>query len=190
MKGIQIFENPEFGKIRTVIIDGEPWFVSVDVSNALGYTKTVNMTKLVDKEDKQNIRSSILKEQVYRQAYTLGVINESGLYAAIFGSTLDNAKKFKHWVTSEVLPQIRKTGAYALPQQNPTEIPLGELASYLKAMDRVAHRQNLAPYKIAENFKKVSQQFGVELTDDFVNVPNYQQLELACPTISEGGDNK
>lgn len=58
---------------------------------------------------------------------------------------------------------------------NPSEIPLGELASYLKAMDRVAHRQNLAPYKIAENFKKVSRQFGVELTDDFVNVPEYVQ---------------
>lgn len=187
MDNIQVFENPEFGKIRTVIIDGEPWFVSVDVSNALGYTKTANMTKLVDKEDKQNISSSILKEQVYKQAYTLGIINESGLYAAIFGSTLETAKKFKHWVTSEVLPQIRKTGVYALPQQSPSEIPLGELASYLKAMDRVAHRQNLAPHKIAENFKKVSRQFGVELTDDFVNVPNYEQLELVCSAGRIGG---
>ena len=61
---------------------------------------------------------------------------------------------------------------------SPSEIPLGELASFLKAMDRVAHRQNLAPHKIAENFKKVSAQFGVELTEDFVNVPNYEQLTL------------
>lgn len=61
---------------------------------------------------------------------------------------------------------------------NPSEIPLGELASYLKAMDRVAHRQNLAPHKIAENFKKVSAQFGVELTEDFVKVPEYEQLSL------------
>ena len=61
---------------------------------------------------------------------------------------------------------------------NPSEIPLGELASYLKAMDRVAHRQNLAPHKIAENFKKVSAQFGVELTEDFVKVPEYEQLTL------------
>lgn len=184
MGDIQVFENPEFGKIRTVVIDSEPWFVSADVSNALGYTKTVNMTKLVDKEDKQNISSSILKEQVYKQSYTLGVINESGLYAAIFGSTLENAKKFKHWVTSEVLPQIRRTGAYALPQlQSISEIPLGELASYLKIMDRVAHRENLAPHKIAENFRKVSGQFGVVLSDDFVNVPEYEQLSLEL----EGG---
>lgn len=61
---------------------------------------------------------------------------------------------------------------------NPSEIPLGELASYLKAMDRVAHRQNLAPHKIAENFKKVSEQFGVELTEDFVKVPEYEQLTI------------
>ncbi len=63
---------------------------------------------------------------------------------------------------------------------NPSEIPLGELASYLKAMDRVAHRQNLAPHKIAENFKKVSAQFGIELTEDFVKVPEYEQLTIEC----------
>lgn len=61
---------------------------------------------------------------------------------------------------------------------SPSEIPLGELASYLKIMDRVAHRQDLAPYKIAENFKKVSAQFGVELTEDFVRVPEYEQLSI------------
>lgn len=186
MSEIQIFNNPKFGEIRTIMIDNEPWFVSVDVSNALGYTKTVNMTKLVDKEDRQNISSSILKEQGYKQAYTLGVINESGLYAAIFGSTLDNAKKFKHWVTSEVLPQIRKAGAYVMPQVcNPSEIPLGELASYLKIMDRIAHRQNLSPHRIAANFKKVSEQFGVELTEDFVKVPEYEQLTIE--NVRKGG---
>lgn len=61
---------------------------------------------------------------------------------------------------------------------NPTEIPLGELASFLKIMDRIAHRENLAPHKIAENFKKVSAQFGIELTEDFVNVPEYEQMTL------------
>lgn len=187
MNEIKIFENPDFGEIRTIMIGNEPWFVSVDVSNALGYTKTVNMTKLVDKDDKQNISSSILKEQGYKQSYTLGVINESGLYAAIFGSTLENAKKFKKWVTSEVLPSIRKTGSYTTPQlQSVSEIPLGELASYLKIMGRVANRQSLAPYKIAENFHKVSRQFGVELTEDFVNVPDYVQQTLEL----EGGAAK
>ena len=69
-------------------------------------------------------------------------------------------------------------GAAPIQVCSPSEIPLGALASFLKAMDRVAHRQNLAPHKIAENFKKVSAQFGVELTEDFVNVPNYEQLTL------------
>ena len=67
---------------------------------------------------------------------------------------------------------------HELVTASPSEIPLGELASFLKIMDRVAHRQNLSPHKIAENFKKVSAQFGVELTEDFVNVPNYEQLTL------------
>lgn len=68
---------------------------------------------------------------------------------------------------------------HELVTASPSEIPLGELASYLKAMDRVAHRQNLAPYKIAENFKKVSAQFGVKLTDDFIKVPEYKQMDLS-----------
>lgn len=69
-------------------------------------------------------------------------------------------------------------GAAPMQVCNPSEIPLGELASYLKAMDKVAARQNLAPHKIAENFKKVSEQFGVELTEDFVRVPEYEQLTI------------
>ncbi len=68
---------------------------------------------------------------------------------------------------------------HELSVSNPSEIPLGELASYLKVMDRVANRQSLAPHKIAENFKKVSAQFGVQLSDDFVNMPEYEQLTLA-----------
>lgn len=67
---------------------------------------------------------------------------------------------------------------HELVTASPSEIPLGELASYLKIMDRIAHRQNLAPHKIAANFKKVSAQFGVELTEDFVKVPEYEQLTL------------
>lgn len=76
-------------------------------------------------------------------------------------------------------------GAAPMQVCNPSEIPLGELASFLKIMDRVAHRQNLAPHKIAENFKKVSAQFGVELTEDFVKVPEYEQMTLE--SVRKGG---
>lgn len=124
MSNIQIFSNNEFGEIRTVIIEGEPWFVSKDISEKLGYTRTSNMVKLVDDEDKRNISSSDLEQQGYNQNYTIGIINESGLYAAIFGSKQDNAKSFKHWVTSDVLPSIRRTGTYGQPQlpSNPMEM--------------------------------------------------------------------
>lgn len=175
MSEIQIFNNEEFGQIRSIMIDGEPWFVGRDVAVALGYAKPQNAVRdNVDKDDarKQGILTGGGKQQMV-------IINESGLYSLIFGSKLETAKKFKHWVTSEVLPQIRKTGSYTMPQiQSPLEIPLGELASYLKIMDRVANRQNLAPHRIAANFKKVSAQFGVELTEDFVKVPEYEQLTL------------
>lgn len=175
MSEIQIFNNPDFGEVRTLTINGEPWFVGKDVSTVLGYAKPTDaIRKRVDEEDR-----GISKMETPSGIQEMVIINESGLYSLIFGSKLESAKKFKHWVTSEVLPQIRKAGSYVMPQVcNPSEIPLGELASFLKIMDRVAHRQNLAPHKIAENFKKVSAQFGVELTEDFVNVPVYEQLTL------------
>lgn len=93
---------------------------------------------------------------------------------------LEYQLKAKDILADAFLP---KKETASLPICNPLEIPLGELASYLKAMDRVSVRQNLAPHKIAENFKKVSEQFGVQLSDDFVKVPEYEQLSLEL----EGG---
>lgn len=122
MNDIQIFNSPEFGAIRTVVIDGEPWFVSKDISEKLGYAKPANMVKLVDDDDKRNVRSSDLEPSAKRTVYQVSMINESGLYAAIFGSKQENAKKFKRWVTSEVLPSIRKTGTYG-QQRPPMTIP-------------------------------------------------------------------
>ncbi len=115
MEELSIYENEEFGQIRIVSIDGEPWFVGKDVAVALGYKDTVNaLKKHVEPEDKimgcQNTTPSI-KDNVGRIQYPTW-INESGMYSLIFGSKLESAKRFKHWVTSEVLPSIRKTGAY------------------------------------------------------------------------------
>ncbi len=109
---IQIFSNSEFGEIRTVVIDGEPWFVANDVGKALGYSDPRSgAKKLVDDEDKQ-----VVPLDSAGQTRTQTIVNESGLYALIFGSTLESAKKFKKWVTSEVLPTIRKTGGYGTAQ--------------------------------------------------------------------------
>lgn len=150
MNEIMTFSNSEFGEIRTVTIDGEPWFVAKDISEKLGYARTPNMIKLVDDEDKRNISSSDLEQQVYKQNYTIGIINESGLYAAIFGSKQENAKKFKKWVTSEVLPSIRKTGAYGqarLPMTIPEQIQIiaqgyGELREEVQTI-----KKNLEDFK-------------------------------------------
>ena len=110
----------QFGNLRTLTIEGEPWFVGKDVAEALGYNDTVNaLKKHVLKEDKimgcQNTTPSIT-DSLGRTQYPVW-INESGLYSLILGSKLEKAKEFKHWVTAEVLPTIRKTGGYINPGQ-------------------------------------------------------------------------
>ena len=109
----------------------------------------------------------------------MAIINESGLYSLIFGSKLESAKKFKHWVTSEVLPQIRKSGGYAISQQHiKQDIPVGEVARLSTVMDRIMVRQNSKPHDIARAFEILCGQFGIVLPDNFVNVPEYEQLTL------------
>ena len=178
MNNIQIFNNPEFGEIRTMIIDDEPWFVSKDISDKLGYAKPANMVKLVDDDDKRNVRSSDLEPSSKGTVYQVSMINESGLYAAIFGSKQENAKKFKKWVTSEVLPSIRKTGTYSNTDIPKESIPVGEVARLSTVMDRVMVRQNSKPHDIARAFEMLCGQFGIMLPDNFVNVPEYEQMTL------------
>ena len=117
MEEINIFSNEEFGEIRTVIIDGEPWLVGKDVALALGYSEPRSaVSKRVDKEDR-----GVAKTATPSGIQEMTIINESGLYALIFGSRLESAKRFKHWVTSEVLPAIRKTGRYIAPSEGTME---------------------------------------------------------------------
>ena len=120
MEEIKIFNNPDFGDVRTVMIDGEPWFVGRDTANALGYKDTVSaIRKNVEEEDK-----GVCPVGTPSGTQQMTIINESGLYSLIFGSKLDSAKKFKRWVTSEVLPTLRKTGGYRVPQTIPEQIQL------------------------------------------------------------------
>lgn len=106
---IQIFQNSEFGEVRVITKDNEPWFVGKDVANVLGYQKPLNAIRShVDIED--TLKEGLLDARRITQKTI--IINESGLYSLIFNSKLPSAKQFKKWVTSEVLPQIRKTGGY------------------------------------------------------------------------------
>lgn len=114
MNELQIFENDEFGKVRTVVIDSEPWMVGKDVADALGYANSRDaISKHVDDEDK-----GVAKCDTLGGKQDLQIINESGMYDLVFGSKLPTAKKFKHWVTSEVLPALRKTGSYTMPKMS------------------------------------------------------------------------
>lgn len=120
MNELQIFNSEEFGDIRTVTIDNEPWFVGKDVATALGYKNTADaIGKHIDTDDKLTSQIAIAG-----QRRDVVVINESGVYALIFGSKLESAKRFKHWVTAEVLPSIRKTGSYQKPMTVAEQIQL------------------------------------------------------------------
>ena len=117
---IQVFTNEKFGKVRTLMINNEPWFVGKDVAEILGYKEASKAVRQhVDEDDKGG---SILDTPGGKQNIT--IINESGLYSLILSSKLPTAKKFKRWVTSEVLPSIRKTGGYSLeiPKDYPSAL--------------------------------------------------------------------
>ena len=120
MADIMIFNNPEFGSIRTIEQNGEPWFVGKDVAEALGYSNASKaLSDHVDEQDKLNNESLVSLGQ--RGGW---LINESGLYSLIFSSKLEGAQRFKHWVTSKILPSIRRNGGYIAGQEEmtPTEI--------------------------------------------------------------------
>lgn len=116
MNNLQIFNSEEFGDIRTVQLNNEIYFAGKDVAEALGYSNASKAVSThVGEEDRilkvleaDSQNGNVVKTQT-------ALINESGLYALIFGSKLESAKRFKHWVTSEVLPTIRKTGSYQKP---------------------------------------------------------------------------
>lgn len=112
MNEIQIFKNEDFGEVRTIEIDNEPWFIGKDVADVLGYQNgSRDVNRHVDEEDRQKIMAF----DGIQDRETI-IINESGLYSMILSSQLPTAKRFKRWITSEVIPQIRKTGAYHTPK--------------------------------------------------------------------------
>lgn len=138
MNELQVFKNQEFGSVRTLVINSEPWFVGRDVAEVLGYKKPENaIANHVDDDDKtttliQGIGSNYKSKTM--------IINESGLYSLVLSSKLPSAKKFKRWVTSEVLPALRKTGQYQVKELSGQELmakALIEAQSVLAAKDKV-----------------------------------------------------
>lgn len=131
MNELQVFNNPEFGEIRTVEVNGEPWLVGKDVAEALGYAHPTDaVRKRVDPEDR-----GVAKTETPSGTQEMTVINESGLYSLVLSSKLPGAKKFKRWVTAEVLPSIRKHGLYAT--ENTVEAMLNDPDTAIRLLQEV-----------------------------------------------------
>lgn len=168
---LKIFENEEFGEVRSLMIDNEPWFVGKDVAVALGYEKGRNaIQKHVDEDDalKWGIMDSLGREQ------EMVIINESGLYSLIFSSKLETAKKFKHWVTSEVLPSIRKTGSFMDKKYPVDASTLKGVASSGCLIERTMKHQGSAPFEVTKVLDSLFKQSGIFLPDCFVKPPEAQ----------------
>ena len=137
MNEITIFNSQEFGNIRTVTIDGEPWFVGKDVAEALGFTNPRDAISTHVFDEDKGVES--IDTLGGKQKMT--VVNESGLYALIFGSRLKIAQRFKHWITSEVFPEVRKTGGYQ-KQLSPVEMMRLQLGMIDDHESRIENLEN------------------------------------------------
>ena len=185
MNDLAIFENPEFGHIRGLKIEGEPWFVGKDIAEALGYADTAAaLKKHVDDEDKKLFKADDLPT-LKTSNYGAYLINESGLYSLMLKSKLPGAKKFKRWVTSEVLPSIRKNGGYIAGQEelSPQELMAKALLVAQKTLtDRDARIKELtaqnqimqpkAEYfdelvarNLLTNFRETAKELGIKEKD-------------------------
>lgn len=144
MNELQIFQNPDFGEVRTTVIDGEPWFVGKDVADILGYQNgSRDINRHVDEEDRQNYQNG-----TFESPRGMTIINESGLYSLVLSSKLPTAKKFKRWVTSEVLPAIRKTGGYHIPQTPTEQMAQGLLAAQKLLAEKDKRIEEMRPKEI------------------------------------------
>lgn len=178
MNDLRIFNSPEFGEIRTIEINGEPWFVGKDVADILGYQNgSRDINRHVDEDDRQNYQNG-----TFESPRGMTVINESGLYSLILSSNMPSAKKFKHWVTSEVLPSIRKTGSY---RSNREGIPLKEQVESLQAVADMLRMNDASKLLMLEGFYK-----GYSIPTGFL--PKYEfngnrQMKAATTLLKECG---
>lgn len=173
MSEMQIFNNPEFGSVRAVEISGEPWFVGKDVATVLGYKNPQEAIRThVDEEDKGV--SEILTPGGKQ---TVPIINESGLYSLVLSSKLPTAKKFKHWVTSEVLPTIRKHGAYMTREALDAAIRDPDyLLRIVTALKEETDKRKALEKKAAEDSPKVLFADAVSTSDSAILIGELAKL--------------
>ena len=168
---IKIFENAEFGSVRTLVINGEPYFVGKDVAEILGYANTSKaLIDHVDDEDKLN--NETLSSLGQRGGW---LINESGLYSLILSSKLPNAKKFKRWVTSEILPAIRKTGSYSI-QSKPDSYTIEDPAARARRWAEEYEEKKALEAKIEEQKPLVEYAEHIQASKDVIDMKSMAKL--------------
>ena len=168
---IKIFENDEFGFVRTMEINGEPYFVGKDVAEILGYANTSKaLIDHVDDEDKLN--NETLSSLGQRGGW---LINESGLYSLILSSKLPTAKKFKRWVTSEILPAIRKTGSYSI-QSKPDSYTIEDPAARARRWAEEYEEKKALEAKIEEQKPLVEYAEHIQASKDVIDMKSMAKL--------------
>lgn len=170
---IKIFENEEFGSVRTMKINGEPWFVGKDVATILGYAKPENaIANHVDDEDKT---TTLIQGTGSNYKSNAVIINESGLYSLILSSKLPKAKEFKHWVTSEILPSIRKTGGYSI-QSKPDSYMIEDPIARAKRWIEEQEEKRLLEVKIEEQKPLVEYAEHIQASDDSIDMKSMAKI--------------
>lgn len=168
---IKIFENEEFGSVRTMEINGVPYFVGKDVAEILGYSRPDHaITAHVDDEDKL-----MYQIDTSGQNRNMFIINESGLYSLILSSKLPNAKKFKHWVTAEVLPAIRKTGSYSI-QSKPDSYTIEDPAARARRWAEEYEEKKALEAKIEEQKPLVEYAEHIQASKDVIDMKSMAKL--------------
>lgn len=151
MNDVKIFENPEFGRVRTTVIDGEPWFVAADVCRALDLG---NPTRALDRLD--NDERTLISIKGASNGKPVNGVNEPGLYSLVLGSRKPEAKAFKRWITHEVIPAIRKTGGYHIPQSPAEQMAQGLLAAQKLLAEKDKRIEEMRPKEIFADAVSVS----------------------------------
>lgn len=179
MDGIQAFNNGLFGTVRATIIDGQPWFVGADVAGALGYKRPRGAISTHVHEDDALKQSGV---DSLGRANEMLFINESGMYALIFGSKLEKAKEFKRWVTSEVLPQIRKTGGYIPVSSQDDDLSI--MAKAHQILERTLQEKDRI-IEAKQNALQIAQP-KADLYDKLMNADGYFSFNVAAKELGTG----
>jgi anti-repressor protein len=190
MNEIMNFEHEAFGQVRTVACEGEPWFMASDIAEVLGYREAEKLTRRLDEDEMTTPLKTGSLRQIRNLRKDTRFINESGLYTAIMHSSKLEAKRFKKWVTSEVLPSIRKNGGYvqASINESPEEIMARALVVAQQTLKRVEEQKELAESQLQAVQPKVEFAEALEVSEDTILVRELAKLIQQTTGYKTGGN--